>query len=260
MSHGMNSKRRWLKAELHAHCNLDPSDHRLCTYSAAELIEEAARLQYEVLAITCHNLDVWTRNLAEYAASLGITLLPGMEVSVDGCRHVLAYNFATGAENLRTFSQIRRLARPDTLVVAPHPYFPTRSCLGRRVEENVDLFDAVEVSGFYAKGLDFNRRARRIAAAHRKPLVGNADVHQLWQLGKTFTWIEADPEVESILHAVKEGRVRVESTALSYAQVVRWWATAIGRFAFSPFFARSRNETKPAAPSTTKVHRSEIAG
>ena len=198
---------RWLKAELHTHCNLDPYDYRIVPHSAEELIEEAARLHYQVLAITCHDLDVWTEDLSDYAASYGITLIPGMEVNVDGRWHTLVYNFGAGADSLGTFQQIRTLARPDTLVVAPHPYFPSTKCLRGLVEANVDVFDAIEISGFRVSGIDFNRRARKVAAVYRKTLVGNGDVHRLWQLGKTYTWIYSAPDVASILCAVKEGRV-----------------------------------------------------
>src|SRR5213083_2399187 len=101
------SGKRWLKAELHSHCSLDPVDYRLCDHSPEDLIEQAARLCYEILAITCHNLDIWGRDLADYARSLGVVLIPGMEVSTEGACHTLVYNFHTGAENLNTLSKIR---------------------------------------------------------------------------------------------------------------------------------------------------------
>jgi predicted metal-dependent phosphoesterase TrpH len=235
---------RWMKADLHTHCNLDPIDYRIVLHSAEELIQEAARLRYEVLAITCHDLDVWSEDLAEYAAGHGITLIPGMEVNVNGRYHTLVYNFGAGAESLRTFEQIRTLKRPDTLVVAPHPFFPSPNCLRTLTEENLDAIDAIEISGFYIAGVDFNRRARRLASACHMPLVGNADVHQLWQLGRTSTWIYASPDVNSILSAVKQGRVRVESEALSYAHAAWWWAAALGRLIASPFRNRTRDRTE----------------
>jgi predicted metal-dependent phosphoesterase TrpH len=242
--------KRWLKSEMHSHCSLDPVDYRMCPHSPEQLISEAARLGYEVLAITCHNLDIWTRDLSDYAASLGITLVPGMEVSTEGRRHTLVYNFRTGAENLNTLEKIRRRSREDTLVVAAHPYFPGKACLGSLLEQHVDVFDAIESSGFFAPGLDFNRRARAVAQKHRKPLVGNGDVHFLWQLGRTFTWIYAEPSVSGILGAVKRGNVRVESQALAYLDLARWWATALWRRAFpirpAPTRAREKGRNKSA--------------
>ena len=223
---------RWLKAELHSHCRLDPDDYRIVEYSTEALISEAARLGYDVLAITCHNLDLWNRELADYAENLGITLIPGMEVTVERRFHTLAYNFRTASENLDTFAKIRDLRRADTLVIAPHPFFPATTCLRGRLEPNIDVYDAVECSGFYLPWFDFNHPARRLALKHGKPMVGNGDVHFLWQLGKTFTWIYAEPEVLSILNAVKCGRVRLDTVPLSPSQVARWWSNALWHTVF----------------------------
>lgn len=221
------TEKRWLKAELHAHCSLDPMDYKLCRQSPTELIDEAVRLSYEVLAITCHNLDVWTEELSAYASRRGLCLIPGMEVSVEGVCHTLVYNFHAAADELNTLEKIRAHCRVDTLVIAPHPFFPGDVCLRERLPSHIDLFDAIEISGFYAPGLDFNRRARRLAAQHDKPLVGNGDVHLLWQLGRTFTWIHAEKDVASVLAAIRKGHVRVETRPYSYADVARFWATAL---------------------------------
>lgn len=223
----------WLKAELHAHCDADPSDHRICNYSAEQLISEAARLGYQVLAITCHDYDVWTDGLSAFAEDLGITLIPGMEVTTEGNRHVLAYNFRAPSEDINTLAGLRRRKSDDTLVVAPHPFFPARSCLRNLLRANLDLFDAIEISGFYSARLDFNRRAKFVAAESHKPLVGNADVHMLWQLGRTYTWIDSKPGVSHVLSAIRQGRVRVETTPLSLKEIARWWATTISRYALS---------------------------
>lgn len=236
---GEKSVKRWLKAELHTHCNLDPSDYRVCSYSPQQLIAEAARLKYDVLAITCHNQDVWSRELAEYAESFGITLLPGMEVTTEGRKHTLVYNFRTAAPNLDTLAKIRSRSGPDTLVIAPHPFYPARTCLGGLLSGNLDVFDAIEHSGFYTRRLDFNRQATQLAFQSRKPLVGNGDVHLLWQLGRTFSWIYAEPEAGSIIRAVKAGQVRVESKPLSPSEVTHWWATVLWHSLIpTPFFTR----------------------
>ena len=223
---------RWLKAELHSHCNLDPGDYKIVEHSPEALIEEAARLGYGVLAITCHNLDVWDRHLDDYARGLGIILIPGMEVTVEGKYHTLAYNSGACAEQINTFDKLRRLRREETAVIAPHPFFPALSCLRKRLAKNIDVFDAIEYSGFYVPGIDFNGPARSAAQFHGKPLIGTGDVHFLWQLGKTFTWIYSEPGVLPVLHAVKRGRVRMESTPLRNREAAKWWFSALWRVVF----------------------------
>jgi predicted metal-dependent phosphoesterase TrpH len=227
------SEKRWMKAELHSHCSLDPVDYSICNYTPEELISKAAGLGYEVLAITCHNLDIGTEELSDYARSLGITLVPGMEVSTEGTRHTLVYNFQADAEDLDTLSKIRTRSREDTLVIAPHPFYPGNVCLRDLLEKNLDLFDAIESSGFHIRrGIDFNRRSEVLAQRTKKPIVGNGDIHYLWQLGLTYTWIYAEPDVRSILHAVKQGFVRVQKSPLTWFQAAAWWAASFWRYAF----------------------------
>jgi predicted metal-dependent phosphoesterase TrpH len=224
--------KRWLKAELHSHCSLDPVDYRVCRYSPEELIDAAASHGYEVLAITCHDLDIWTEDLSDYARNLGVTLIPGMEVTAERKCHVLAYNFHTGPENLNRLNKIHERSTEDTLVVAPHSYYPGRACLRGLLEKNLHVFDAIECSGFLVRGVDFNRKSLRVAQRAAKPLVACADVHYLWQLGRTVTWIYAEADVRSILHSIKNGLTRIQMSPLSWLEAAGWWATTRWRCAF----------------------------
>lgn len=223
------SKKRWLKAEMHAHCSLDPKDYDICRFSPEQLIRESARQRFEILSITCHDSNIWTDSLCSYARSLGITLIPGMEISVEKTRHVLVYNSDKSPETLGTLEKIRLHSSEDSLIVAPHPFFPGSSCLRRHLEKNIDLFDAVEYSGFVVPGLNFNRKSLKLARKTGKPLLGFGDIHYLWQLGKTFTWIYAEPDIHSILSAIRQGLVRMETVPLSWTEAASWWAERFWR-------------------------------
>jgi predicted metal-dependent phosphoesterase TrpH len=247
------SEKRWRKADLHTHCSLDPADYSFCDLTPEELISNAAKLGYEILAITCHNLDIWTSDLADYAASFGITLIPGMEVSAEKTRHTLVYNFHAVAEDLNTLEKIRMRSRKDTLVIAPHPYFPGRVCLRGLLEKNLDLFDAIECSGFQVRGIDFNRRSENLAARMNKPVVGNGDVHYRWQLGRTFTWIYSEPGVLPVLQAVKEGLVRVQKSPLTLFEAAQWWARSLWRYAFRGNPAPSQPKSPIQAQPSDKI-------
>ncbi len=204
----------------------------MCRYTPEQLISNAARLGYEILAITCHDVDIWTGYLSDYAASRGITLIPGMEVTTEQTRHTLVYNFGAAPEDLNTLAKIRARSREDTLVIAPHAFFLGRTCLRGFLGQNLDAFDAIEYSGFLVRGLDFNKRSRQLAAAAGKPLVGNGDIHFLWQLGRTFSWIYSEPGITNVLNAVKKGLVRYETSPLSWFQAAGWWVTDFWRRAF----------------------------
>ena len=201
-----------LKVELHSHTADDPSDY--IPHSTCELIDRSAQLGFRALAITLHNRQLDLGPYAEYARQRGVTLIPGIERTIEG-KHVLLLNFSRASEAVETFADLARLRASERgLVVAPHPYFPSPTCLGRLMESYADLFDAVEYNAMFTASLNFNDRAVKWAMKHGKPLVGNGDVHRLRQLGTTYSLVDAPSDADAICEAIRRNRVRIEATPL----------------------------------------------
>ena len=205
-----------LKVELHSHSADDPHDR--IPYSTHQLIDRAAELGYQALAVTLHDCQLDIRGFEDYARERGIVLIPGIERTIQG-KHVLLLNFSQGAEAVQSFEDLARLRQQEAgLVVAPHPFFPHTSCLRGALERNAALFDAVEWNAMFTRSVNFNRAAERWARRHGKPVVGNGDVHRLRQLGNTFSLVEAEPNADAICSAIKAGRVRVQARPLSVVE------------------------------------------
>lgn len=200
-------------------------------HSAVALIDRAAALGFDALAITLHERQFSNPRARDYARDRGITLIPGLERTVQG-RHVLLLGFpAPAAESARTFDDVARLrVRHKGLVIAPHPYFPARSCLRGALDARADLFDAVEWSYFWTRGVNFNAPAARWARAHGKPLVGNSDLHVLRQLGRTFTLVDAPPDAAAICDAIRAGRVTLQTEPVPVRELV----DVLGRMSLRP--------------------------
>jgi predicted metal-dependent phosphoesterase TrpH len=213
-----------LKVELHTHTADDPIDQ--IPHSTRDLIDRAAALGYDALAITLHDRQLHLDPWQAYAEERGIVLIPGIERTIEG-KHVLLLNYTRAAtEAVQSFDDLAQLKRSAPgLVVAPHPYFPAPTSLWSRLEQHGDLFDAVERNAMYTRLVDFNRPAERWAARHRKPMVGNGDVHRLAQLGTTFSLVDAAQRTPTaICEAVAAGRVEVRSeplSALAAARIVK---------------------------------------
>ena len=202
-----------LKVELHSHSADDPVDR--VPYSTPQLIDHAARLGYNALAITLHDRQLDIRPFVGYARERGITLIPGIERTIEG-KHVLLLNFRNGAEAVETFDDLARLKEREAgLVVAPHAFFPATVCLRRIVDRRPQLFDAIEYNAMFTHAVNFNRRAERWAERHAKPIVGNGDVHRLRQLGTTWSLVDAEPDADAICDAIRKGRVQVQARPLS---------------------------------------------
>ena len=211
-----------LKLDLHTHTADDPVDH--IPHSSRELIDRAAALGYDALAITLHDRRLDPTPLIPYAAERGIVLIPGIERTIEG-RHVLLVNFSRAAEDVNSFGDLARLkARERGLVIAPHPFFPVGSCLGRVIDRYGCLFDAVERNAMFTRTIDFNVRAERWAAEHGRPMVGNGDVHRLYQLGTCYSLVDAPPEADAICDAIRNGRVLVKAEPLSMVRAIQTMA------------------------------------
>ena len=216
-----------LKVELHAHTSDDPLDR--IPHSVFDLIDRAAELRYDALAITLHDKQFDIRTAAPYATERGITLIPGIERTIRR-RHVLLLNFpAAAAEAVGSFDDLTTLKarEPGGLVVAPHPFFPSSKSLLGQMDTHADLFDAVEAHMLFTRAMNFNAPAGRWAERHGKPMVGDGDVHCLDQLGTTYSLVDADRDPASICAAIKAGRVRVVSEPLSWSAAVRIFAKIV---------------------------------
>ncbi|NIA12659.1 MAG: hypothetical protein GWP08_01170 [Nitrospiraceae bacterium] len=215
----MTQAYRRLKADLHVHSGDDPYDG--ISYSSEMLIAAASQLNFQVLAIACHRKLVHNERLAAYARNRGIVLVPAVELLVEG-KHVVVLNPDEAQAQATTYAELRELGRRDAAFLAPHPYFPDKTCLGKRLVEHADLFDAVEYCGLYTWGLNFNRRAVRVAKRFGLPLAGTSDTHTLPYNDSTFSWLEvAEVSVEGVVDAVRAGRVEVDTRPRTLAQFAR---------------------------------------
>jgi predicted metal-dependent phosphoesterase TrpH len=209
-----------LKVDFHLHTAEDPVDR--IDHTATDLVARAASLGFGALAITPHDGQFNDPSVRAFARDRGITLIPGIERTVEGA-HVLLLNFPDSAvESVHTFEDVARLkAAHDGLVIAPHAYFPDTTCLRSQLARHADVFDAVEWSYFWTHGINFNARAARWAAAHGKPLVGNSDLHDLRQLGRTYSLVDAASDPASICDAIRRGRVTLHTEPVPLVELVQ---------------------------------------
>ncbi|MBI2129280.1 PHP domain-containing protein [Candidatus Woesearchaeota archaeon] len=205
-----------LKADLHIHTDKDPIDRCYIKYSPKELIDYASELGFEVLAITHHRQLYYSKEIADYAAKKGILLVPGAEILIEG-KEALLYNFKDSEiKKIKTFSDLKKLKRKNNLVIAPHPFLPHHHFISlfSKLVKNRECFDGIEFCHFYTKFLNFNKKAVKLAHKFKLPLVGNSDLHRLWQMNYTYSLIDSKKDVNSVIAAIKKGKIIVKSRPL----------------------------------------------
>jgi predicted metal-dependent phosphoesterase TrpH len=194
-----------LKVDFHIHTAEDPHDH--IPYDSFQLIDLAGQKGFDVLAITNHNEVLNSAKLAEYAEKKGILLIPGMEANYSD-KHVLIINpdFTINPPG-RSLDELERIKNENNLIIAAHPFYPGFKSLESELLTHIHLFDAIEFSQYYNKLINFNKQAVEIAKEYGKPLIGNSDCHFLREFGKTYSLVEADKDIRSVIAAVKSGKV-----------------------------------------------------
>lgn len=194
--------------ELHTHsaASYDGRD------SVELLLEQAAAVGLDALAVTDHDQIEASLEAASLAPEYGLIGIPGMEVSsADG--HVLALGIEelvpAGMPFEETLSFIRERGG---LAVVPHPYQESRSgVLANITADELATADAIEVYNSRLLIGYSNRQARRFARRRGLPMTAGSDAHICEMVGQAITWVDADePTAEAILDAIRAGKTDIE--------------------------------------------------
>lgn len=213
-----------LKIEFHAHTNYIQSSET--HYSPKELIDLASKKGYDILCLSEHYylVDSWLKDykkdplksyndFKDYAKRKGILLVPGVELYFpEG--EVLLFNFKGDVNNIKKIEDLEKLG-DDVLKIAPHPFFYRKICLGKNLIRYKHLFDVIELSHFYTKLFNPNKKALVLAKNWNKPMLGTGDVHFFPTWNKTFSLVDSELDPLKIVMAVKKNKIKVCSTPLT---------------------------------------------
>lgn len=200
-----------LKCDFHLHAKEDMTDAYKIRYSAKELIDYASKKKYNVLAITLHNQLFFNDDIQDYAMRKGILLIPGSEVRI-GLQDflILMKKPIFAVEDIRTYADLESFKKKyskDVIIIAAHLFYPRYFSFEKNPK--YDVVDAFEYSHFYLTWLNFNRKAVAIARKFGKPMIGNSDAHNLWQMDHTYSMIDSKKDVNSIFTQIMKGEVSV---------------------------------------------------
>ena len=102
-------------------------------------------------------------------------------------------------------------------MIAAHPYYPGWISLHKKLEEHIDIFDAIEYSWYHSKRINkYNQKAIKTAEKHNLPMVGTSDNHLMRYFDHTYSIVEAkEKSIESIFKAMKDKKVTFVSHDLT---------------------------------------------
>jgi predicted metal-dependent phosphoesterase TrpH len=160
------------------------------------------------VAITDHDTLEGFFHVRKLATSYeDLLIIPGVEVSTTQGDIVLLGTEEKPACMSELDSVADYAKERAALIVIPHPY--RVHGIGDAAEET--LADAVEVINALATPQE-NKLAEKLAKARNLPGVAGSDAHRPDQMWAAYTEIDAEPDVDSVLKAIKNGQVRTVQT------------------------------------------------
>jgi len=201
-----------IKASLHIHTAEDGLEGKKIKYTVYQLIDQAQKLDFKVLALTGHEYFIYQPEYGQYAQERGMLLVPGIELSLNKCflvqKHVVVLNCQPEIERIKTLDELAdyKKSHPEIFILSPHPHFFFSVSLGlKTLKKYINLFDAVEYSWFYTKKINLNKKTGVIAQEYNKPMISTSDLHRLEWLNEDYALIETSAlDIATVLRAIKK--------------------------------------------------------
>ncbi|MEX2348860.1 MAG: PHP-associated domain-containing protein [Nitrosopumilaceae archaeon] len=207
-----------LKTELHCHNQFSNFQLGLretpfdCGVTISDQLEQAHKLGLDALFITNHNtLNGFTVMLdykENHEALRDLHVYPAEEITTNTGTHIIAYGISETIKSGQTIEEILdKIRAQDAISCAPHPFG-----LNNGLREKAILCDLIEV--FNSNNVDrySNIRATHFAKTNNMIQVAGSDSHVLSTLGRCANLIESENNLDSILAAMRKGKISIGTT------------------------------------------------
>ncbi len=205
---------------LHLHTNDERVDK--VSYSFIEALDKSKSLGIDIVALTCHDYFVDKEEYREEAQKRGMLFIPGIEKTLEGA-HVIILNCDSDVEKLTSLVELReyKKSRPDIFVMAPHPHIPVSSLRGKLIEYG-DIFDAVEMTWFYSKLINPNKKAAISAMKLNLPFIATSDAHRIENISAGFAIIDLEElSIPAVFTAIRNKQFKNVNNPKTLFRMIR---------------------------------------
>jgi len=186
-----------LKIDLHVHTCYSAD----AATTPKEVVAYSKKRGLDGIAITDHDT---LRGALRLTNQEELIVISGIEITtLDG--HVLALNVCEEVPPKMTLSEtIGWVQRLGGIAIAAHPK-TIYGGIGQQIISPLG-FDAIEVINSSAFPFFFSTyQSRKVAVGLGLPQIAGSDAHFPSEIGLAYTIVDADSEVDEIVHAIKRG-------------------------------------------------------
>jgi len=178
-----------------------------------EVVVYAKKRGLDGVAITDHDS---VKGALKLAKKRDFLIIPGIEVSTKR-GHVLALNVTTPIPpKLSPFETIQTIHDVGGIAVAAHPTTVYKGGLRRQILSNFDAIEVINSSTFPFFLSTY--LSQRLAVRLNLPQTAGSDSHYPSDIGTAYTLVDADSEVDEVMHAIKRG------TTVPFGKPIPWKA------------------------------------
>jgi predicted metal-dependent phosphoesterase TrpH len=184
-----------LKIDLHVHTCYS---HDAVT-TLKEVVTYSKKRGLDGVAITDHDTLLGALKLLQKNE---ILVIPGIEITALG-GHVIALNITKLIPPKLDLSEtVWRIHEAGGIAVAAHPVSIYKSTFSQQITS----YDAIEVINSAAVPFSLSTYlSRKLATRLNLPQTAGSDSHYAPEIGAAYTIIEADPDIDEIIQAIKRG-------------------------------------------------------
>ncbi|ATW89440.1 hypothetical protein halTADL_2724 [Halohasta litchfieldiae] len=196
-----------LTVELHSHSALSHDGRD----PVELLLEQAAAVGLDALAVTDHDEIDASIAAAEQAADHGLIGIVGMEIS-SAAGHILAFGIKELIPPGLSYDEtLERIHEQGGIAVIPHPFQKSRHGVAPHItDDQLASADGLEVYNSRLFTGRSNRQAERFAIERGLPMTAGSDAHISEMVGQAVTEVGAsDRSADAILEAIRHGRTSV---------------------------------------------------
>jgi glycosyltransferase involved in cell wall biosynthesis len=220
--------RRRTDPELFADFHVHTHHSRDCAMQVDELLERAAEVGLDVVAITDHNEVAGGYEAREVAHRYGVRVIVGEEVkTLEGevIGLFLKERIPPGLTFTETIAEIRG---QGGIVYVPHPFDRLHAVPGTSLlKANLTDLDVIEVFNSRIAYPGFNEKALRFSQRHRLPGAAGSDAHVLPGLGTALTGIGSFTGPRDFVEALSASHILRRPRSLLYLQSLKLIQTGL---------------------------------